>query len=108
GSGWRKLVGECLLVMRAQWTDIDVLLDPYFLHLPTVQDRVRWYSGSVSRAANLTQPTANLSEPTNLITALFECDQAELWRNHYRDPGSAHPSLQIPRLVNKFNPPVAP
>ncbi|OWY92555.1 hypothetical protein PHMEG_00038399, partial [Phytophthora megakarya] len=54
---------------RAQWADIDILLDPYFLHLPTKQDRVRWYPGSVSRAANLTQPIANLPEPTDLITA---------------------------------------
>ncbi|OWY92099.1 hypothetical protein PHMEG_00039037, partial [Phytophthora megakarya] len=60
-----------------KWADIDVLLDPYFLHLPIVRDRVRWYPGSVSRAANLTQPTANLPEPTDLITALFECDQAD-------------------------------
>ncbi|OWY98156.1 hypothetical protein PHMEG_00031144 [Phytophthora megakarya] len=88
--------------------DIDFLLDPYFLHLPTKQDRVRWYPGSVSRAANLTQPTANLPEPTDLITVLFECDQEDPWRNHYRDPGSAHSSLSIPRLVNKFNHPAAP
>ncbi|OWZ07953.1 reverse transcriptase [Phytophthora megakarya] len=108
GESWRKLLGEVVLVMRAQWADIDFLLDPYFLHLPTKQDRVRWYPGSVSRAANLTQPTANLPEPTDLITVLFECDQADPWRNHYRDPGSAHPSLSIPCLVNKFNPPAAP
>ncbi|OWZ00774.1 hypothetical protein PHMEG_00027965, partial [Phytophthora megakarya] len=108
GESWRRLLGECLLMMRAQWADIDVLLDPYFLHLPTTRDWVRWYPGSVSRAANLAQPTANLPEPTDLITALFECDQPDPWRNHYRDPGSTHPPLQIPRLANKFNPPAAP
>ncbi|OWZ03124.1 hypothetical protein PHMEG_00025204 [Phytophthora megakarya] len=108
GESSRKLLGDVVLMMSAQWADIDILLDPYLLHLPTKQDRVRWYPGSVSRAANLTQPTANLPEPTDLITALFECDQADTWRNHYRDPGSAHPSLSIPRLVNKFNPQAAP
>ncbi|OWY96319.1 hypothetical protein PHMEG_00033440, partial [Phytophthora megakarya] len=92
---------------QPQWANFDILLDPYFLHLPTKQDRVRWYPGSVSRTANLTQPTTNLPEPTDLITALFECDQADPWRNHYRDLGSAHPSLSIPRLGNKFNPPAA-
>ncbi|OWY90279.1 hypothetical protein PHMEG_00041670, partial [Phytophthora megakarya] len=107
-ESWRKLLGECLLMMRRQWADIDVLLDPYFLHLPTTRDWVRWYPGSVSRAANLTHPAANLPEPTDLIMTLFECDQADPWRNHYRDPGTAHPSLQIPRLANKFNPPAAP
>ncbi|OWZ00565.1 hypothetical protein PHMEG_00028212 [Phytophthora megakarya] len=108
GESWRKLLGDVVLMMRAKWVDIDILLDPYFLHLPTKQDRVRWYPGSVSRAANLGQPTANLPEPIDLITALFECDQADPWRNHFRDPISAHPSLQIPRLMNKFNPPAAP
>ncbi|OWY97991.1 hypothetical protein PHMEG_00031355 [Phytophthora megakarya] len=108
GESWRKLLGDVVLMMRAKWADIDILLDPYFLHLPTKQDRVRWYPGSVSRAANLAQPTANLPEPIDLITALFECDQADHWRNHYRDPGSVHPSRNIPPLVNKFNPPAAP
>ncbi|OWZ07060.1 hypothetical protein PHMEG_00020600, partial [Phytophthora megakarya] len=108
GESWRKLLGDVVLMMSAQWADIDILLDPYLLHLPTKQDRVRWYPGPVSRAANLTQPTANLPEPTDLITVLFECDQEDPWRNHYRDPGSAHSSLSIPRLVNKFNHPAAP
>ncbi|OWZ12635.1 hypothetical protein PHMEG_00014175 [Phytophthora megakarya] len=108
GDRWRKLFGACLPMMRSQWVDIDLLLDPYFLHLPMPQHRVRWYPGSVSRAVNLAQPTANLPEPTDLITALFECGQADPWWNHYRDSGTAHPSLQIPRLANKFNPPAAP
>ncbi|OWY90509.1 hypothetical protein PHMEG_00041339, partial [Phytophthora megakarya] len=108
GENWRKLLGDMVVMMRAKWADVDLLLDPYFLHLPTKQDRVRWYPGSVSRAANLAQPTANIPEPIDLITALFECDQADTWRNHYRDPGSVHPSRNIPRLVQKFNPPAAP
>ncbi|OWZ00457.1 LOW QUALITY PROTEIN: hypothetical protein PHMEG_00028345, partial [Phytophthora megakarya] len=90
--------------MRNQWADIDLLLDPYFLHLPTPQDR---YAGIPDPAANLTQPTANFPESTDLIIALFECDQADPWRNHFRDQPTDHPSLQIPRLVNKFNPPAA-
>ncbi|OWZ07448.1 hypothetical protein PHMEG_00020153 [Phytophthora megakarya] len=72
GDHWRKLLGACIQMMRGQWADIDLLLDPYFLHLPTPQDRVRWYPGSVSRAANLARPTANIPEPTDLITVLFD------------------------------------
>ncbi|OWZ13866.1 hypothetical protein PHMEG_00012739 [Phytophthora megakarya] len=41
GDRCRKLLGACLQMMRSQWADIDLLLDPYFLHLPTPQDRVR-------------------------------------------------------------------
>ncbi|OWZ17319.1 hypothetical protein PHMEG_0008755 [Phytophthora megakarya] len=107
GDRWRKLLGACLPMMRSQWADIDLLLDPYFLHLPMPQDRARWFPGSVSRATNLAQPTANLPESTDLITAQFECDQADPWHNHFGNPGTAHPSLQIPRLANKFNPPAA-
>ncbi|OWZ05693.1 hypothetical protein PHMEG_00022168 [Phytophthora megakarya] len=77
GDRWRDLLGACLPMMRSPWAYIDLLLDPYFLHLPTPQDQVRWYPRSVSRAANLTRPTANIPEPTDLITALFECDQAD-------------------------------
>ncbi|OWZ13984.1 hypothetical protein PHMEG_00012606 [Phytophthora megakarya] len=84
GDCWRKLLGTCLPIMRTQWADIDLLLNPYFLHLPTPQDR-----------------------PTDLITALFGCDQVDPGRNHFCDPGTAHPSLQIPRLANNFNPPAA-
>ncbi|OWZ17070.1 hypothetical protein PHMEG_0009040 [Phytophthora megakarya] len=108
GDRWRKPLGACLPMMRNQWDDIDLLLDPYVLHLPTPQDRIRWYPGSVSSTANLTQPAANFPEPTDLITALFECDHANLWRNHFRDQPTDHPSLQIPRLVYKFNPPTDP
>ncbi|OWZ09485.1 hypothetical protein PHMEG_00017811, partial [Phytophthora megakarya] len=61
-----------------------------------------------SQAAKPAWSTANIPEPSDLITAMFECDQADPWRNHYRDPDSAHQSLQIPRLTNKFNPPAAP
>ncbi|OWY99353.1 hypothetical protein PHMEG_00029651, partial [Phytophthora megakarya] len=39
GVSWKKLLGEVVLMMRAKWADIDILLDSYFLHLPTKQDR---------------------------------------------------------------------
>ncbi|OWY99391.1 hypothetical protein PHMEG_00029609, partial [Phytophthora megakarya] len=35
GDRWRKLLGACLPMMKCQWAHIDLLLDPYFLHLPT-------------------------------------------------------------------------
>ncbi|OWY96745.1 hypothetical protein PHMEG_00032910, partial [Phytophthora megakarya] len=39
GESWRKLLGEVVLMLRAKWADIDILPDPYSLHLPTKQDR---------------------------------------------------------------------
>ncbi|OWZ10811.1 hypothetical protein PHMEG_00016274 [Phytophthora megakarya] len=60
-----------------------------------------------NRQANLAQPAANFPESTDLITTLVECDQANPWRNHFRDHPVNHSSLLIPRLANKFNPPAA-
>ncbi|OWZ01596.1 hypothetical protein PHMEG_00026981 [Phytophthora megakarya] len=100
GESWRKLLGDMVVMMRAKWADVDLLLDPYFLHLPTKQHRDRCPGRLISHS--------HLPEPIDLITALFECDQADPWRNHFRDLGSVHPSRNIPRLVNKFNPPTAP
>ncbi|OWZ06320.1 hypothetical protein PHMEG_00021432 [Phytophthora megakarya] len=107
--GWRSLAQTAGCVFpndAASLADIDLLLDPFFLHLPTTQARVRRYLGSVCRAANLAQPTANLSEQTDLFTAVFAYDQADPWRNHCRD----HPPItrRMLRHVNKFNPPAAP
>ncbi|OWZ11284.1 hypothetical protein PHMEG_00015721 [Phytophthora megakarya] len=84
GDPWRKLLVSCLPMMWNLWADNDLLLDPFFLHLPTER------------------------EPRGLITALVECDQDDPWRNHFRDRPTDHPSLRIPRHANKFNPPTAP
>ncbi|OWZ03157.1 hypothetical protein PHMEG_00025158 [Phytophthora megakarya] len=77
---WRSLVQTACGVSPDDADPFDLLLNPYFLHLPTTQDRVRWYLGSVN-------------DPC---------------RNHFRDQPADHLSLQIPHLVNKFNPPAAP
>ncbi|KAJ8533352.1 hypothetical protein ON010_g13901 [Phytophthora cinnamomi] len=52
GERWRRLPADILPMMREQWANIDLLLDPFFLHLPAPHDTVTWFPGVASRAAN--------------------------------------------------------
>ncbi|OWZ16876.1 hypothetical protein PHMEG_0009273 [Phytophthora megakarya] len=69
--------------MREGWCDLDLLLDPYFLHFPKRTDEVVWYPGIEARSANIAGPQLNRREPADLIEALAECDAADPWRTHY-------------------------
>ncbi|KAE8908156.1 hypothetical protein PF003_g7787 [Phytophthora fragariae] len=91
-------------MFREQWADVDLLLDPFFLHLPTIQGEITWYPGIVSRAANTGNPAQHQGEPNDLLEALVEADTHDHWRNHYRDRPQDHPAGWIGRLVAKFNP----
>ncbi|KAG2773749.1 hypothetical protein PC129_g15073 [Phytophthora cactorum] len=85
GADWKKIPVIFILTMQDGWCDLDLLLDPFFLHLPKRHDKVIWFPGVVSHRANLADPTLNRSEPAILLEALEECNPADLWRNHFRD-----------------------
>ncbi|KAE9266189.1 hypothetical protein PF001_g30581, partial [Phytophthora fragariae] len=104
GERWRHLLRDMLPMFREQWADVDLLLDPFFLHLPTIQDEITWYPGIISRAANAGNPAQHQGEPNDLLEALVEADTHDHWRNHYRDRPQDHPARRIGRLVAKFNP----
>ncbi|KAF4136242.1 hypothetical protein GN958_ATG14568 [Phytophthora infestans] len=91
-----------LQAIQDGWCDVDILLDPSFLHLPRRGDKVAWFPGSVSRQANLEDPNLHRPEPTSLLEALREIDEAEPWRIQFRGDLSQHPGRQIQRLVSKF------
>ncbi|EGZ10298.1 hypothetical protein PHYSODRAFT_338963 [Phytophthora sojae] len=75
GDRWRRLLRDVLPVMRDMWADLDLLLDPFFLHIPVhLRDFGTWYPGVTP-------------------TILGETSTAQ-----------DHPARQIPRLRNKFNP----
>ena len=72
--------------------NLDILLDPMFLHFPRPNEVRVWYPGlSIQRA----------SIP-NLITALSINHAAERWRNQFRTSIAYHPSSSLQRLVGKF------
>ncbi|KAF4136063.1 hypothetical protein GN958_ATG14745, partial [Phytophthora infestans] len=102
GRAWKRVIVILVLAIQDGWCDVDILLDPSFLHLPRRGDKVAWFPGSVSRQANLEDPNLHRPEPTSLLEALREIDEAEPWRIQFRGDLSQHPGRQIQRLVGKF------
>ncbi|OWZ00628.1 hypothetical protein PHMEG_00028138 [Phytophthora megakarya] len=102
GARWKQILTLFLIAMREGWCDLDLLLDPYFLHFPKRTDEVAWYPGIEARSANIADPQLNRREPADLIEALAECDAADPWRTHYRLHHAGHPARRIARLAGKF------
>ncbi|KAF4137730.1 hypothetical protein GN958_ATG13079 [Phytophthora infestans] len=102
GRAWKRVLVILVLAIQDGWCDVDILLDPSFLHLPRRGDKVAWFPGSVSCQANLEDPNLHRPEPTSLLEALREIDEAEPWRIRFRGDLSQHPGRQIQRLVGKF------
>ncbi|KAF4145948.1 hypothetical protein GN958_ATG04861 [Phytophthora infestans] len=102
GRAWKRVLVILVLAIQDGWCDVDILLDPSFLHLPRRGDKVTWFPGSVSRQANLEDPNLHRPEPASLLEALREIDEAEPWRLQFRGDLSQHPGRQIQRLVSKF------
>ncbi|KAF4127745.1 hypothetical protein GN958_ATG23064 [Phytophthora infestans] len=104
GRAWKRVLVILVLAIQDGWCDVDILLDPSFLHLPRRGDKEAWFPGSVSRQANLEDPNLHRPEPASLLEALREIDEAEPWRIQFRGDLSQHPGRQIQRLVSKcFN-----
>ncbi|OWZ02145.1 hypothetical protein PHMEG_00026342 [Phytophthora megakarya] len=80
GARWKQILRLFLIAMREGWCDLDLLLDPYFLHCPSLNRR----------------------EPADLIEALAECDAADPWRTHYRLHHAGHPARRIARIAGEF------
>ncbi|POM72453.1 Hypothetical protein PHPALM_10824 [Phytophthora palmivora] len=102
GNRWKRMLLTLIQAMIEGWCDLDLLLDPFFLHFPKRTDEVAWYPGIEARRANLADPQLNRREPTDLLGALAEADAADPWRNHYRDHTADHPARHLPRLDRKF------
>ncbi|POM76959.1 Hypothetical protein PHPALM_5745 [Phytophthora palmivora] len=102
GNRWKRMLLTLIQAMIEGWCDLDLLLDPFFLHFPKRTDEVAWYPGIEARRANLADPQLNRREPTDLLEALAEADAADPWRNHYRDRTADHPARHLPRLDRTF------
>ncbi|OWZ07781.1 hypothetical protein PHMEG_00019790, partial [Phytophthora megakarya] len=74
GAAWKNFLKFVLLSIVAGHCDLDILLDPVFLHFP--------------------RP----GEPANLFQALRDADRQDPWRNQYRHPIEDHPGYQLPVL----------
>ncbi|KAE8879106.1 hypothetical protein PF007_g21704 [Phytophthora fragariae] len=101
GAHWKAFLEIFILAMREGWCDLDLLLDPFFLHFPKRSETVIWFPGLASRQANLRDPNLHRAEPTDLLEALDEANSEDPWRNHFRDTPERHPACSISRLKDK-------
>ena len=94
GPRWKTILRVILQGMIEGHCDLDILLDPYFLHFPVYAEVRPWYPGLDCKQKNI----------PNLITALSLLDSAEPWRNQYRSSIADHPGSSLARLSSKFFP----
>ena len=76
--------------------DLNILLDPFFLHHPRIHEERVWYPGLGHNA--------DPADPADLVAALEMADQNDSWRNQFRNAYWDHPGSQVPRLQDKFKP----
>jgi hypothetical protein len=93
GPRWKKILTRFLEGMRLGHCDLDICLDPFFLHFPRKDEQGAWFPGLGQRRA-----------PVDLCTALSIINDAEPWRNQFREASRDHPGLKIARLAGKFRP----
>ncbi|KAG7394943.1 hypothetical protein PHYBOEH_004425 [Phytophthora boehmeriae] len=99
GTAWRAFLQLVMSSLRARDFDLDLLLDPFFLHFPMRKECKYWYPGI--EIPDKTQWPATLREALE-VTHLHDP-----WRNHYRDHAQAHPAESVARLRGKFVTPTA-
>ena len=92
GPRWKNVISFILQGMIGGLCDLDILLDPVFLHLPQRHDHRMWYPGLDNQSAN----------PPDLTTAMTTTDAAEPWRIQFRSTIQNHPGSNIIRLRKKF------
>uniref|UniRef100_A0AAV1VNR9 Uncharacterized protein n=1 Tax=Peronospora matthiolae TaxID=2874970 RepID=A0AAV1VNR9_9STRA len=93
GARWKNFLKMILSGMIAGHCDLDILLDPFFLHYPRPHEDRVWYPG-----------LGHSNDPADLLEALDMADQEDPWRNQFRNAYWDHPGSQIPRLQDKFKP----
>jgi hypothetical protein len=93
GARWKNFLKRILSGMIAGYCDLDILLDPFFLHYPRPHEERVWYPG-----------LGHSNDQADLLEAMDMADQADPWRNQFRNAYGDHPGSQIPRLQDKFKP----
>lgn len=93
GVYFEQFIEQWLIPLwRSGACDVDVLLDPLFLHFPLARRKPIWY------------PKVPDGEPEDLLSALAAVDEADPWRLQYRVHPDDHPALEVTRLFRKFFP----
>ncbi|RAW28465.1 hypothetical protein PC110_g15167 [Phytophthora cactorum] len=56
GGDSKKILVIFIFTMQDGWCDLDLIFNPFFLHLPMRHNKVIWYPGVLSHRANLADP----------------------------------------------------
>ncbi|OWZ11694.1 hypothetical protein PHMEG_00015250 [Phytophthora megakarya] len=102
GARWKVILFLFIIAMREGWCDLDLLIDPFFMHFPQRATDVLWYTGIEARRDNLADPQLNHREFANLIVVFDESNEADPWRTHYRLNHADHPARRIAHLAGTF------
>ncbi|GMF33656.1 unnamed protein product [Phytophthora fragariaefolia] len=85
----RFLTKDVIPALRHRQCDLDILLDPFFLHFPKSRVTKHWFPTLDGGASSLTEAADIL-------------DLEEPWRLPFRQNPQDHPAMRIARLRDKF------
>ena len=94
GPRWKTVLQFILQGMINGYCDLDLFLDPFFMHFPSPVEMRRWYPGLGFSKKNI----------PNLILALTRLHSAEPWRNQFQSRIEDHPGSSIDCLSSKLFP----
>ncbi|GMF57225.1 unnamed protein product [Phytophthora fragariaefolia] len=92
-AGRRFLTKDVIPALRHRQCDLDILLDPFFLHFPKSRVTKHWFP-------TLDGGASSLAEAADIL------DLEEPWRLQFRQNPQDHPAMRIARLRDKFLDPV--
>ncbi|ETP45314.1 hypothetical protein F442_08264, partial [Phytophthora nicotianae P10297] len=95
GARWKSFLQQVLIGLLRGYCDLDLLLDPFFVHFPRPGEEGAWYPG-----------IEDGGDPADLLEALTITDTADRCHNLYRDVPEDHPALGIARLRGRSCPPL--
>ncbi|GMF14954.1 unnamed protein product [Phytophthora fragariaefolia] len=90
GAAWRRFLAKDVIpALRHRQCDLDILLDPFFLHFPKSRVTKHWFP-------TLDGGASSLAEAADIL------DLEEPWRLQFRQNPQDHPATRIARLRDKF------
>ncbi|GMG15686.1 unnamed protein product [Phytophthora fragariaefolia] len=90
GAAWRRfLTRDVIPALRHSQCDLDILLDPFFLHFPKSRVTKHWFP-------KLDVGASSLAEALDIL------DLEEPWRLQFRHNPQDHPAIRVACLRNKL------
>ncbi|POM77016.1 Hypothetical protein PHPALM_5668 [Phytophthora palmivora] len=99
GNRWKRMLLTLIQAMIEGWCDLDLLLDPFFLHFPK---HATWAMCNIRVGANL----ENIKEVVRMGVLQSFCPLLDEWEDPMVElvilEAADHPARHLPRLDRKF------